>query len=441
MKINNNHIYRKHDDTYYVISANGGGFKLMNKTACFIFEEILKADTLEQAKGSFLAAVPGESRGAAGSDFDAIAKLCDEKYGIFLNSRPATAGKSAEADILQELYKKAGAPSRITKCHVELTDNCNFRCRMCYMGPEIQKKAHRALKPAEFRKIVDLLEKDGLIELTLTGGEPLLNPDIAELLGMLREKNFFSAINTNGSVLNETILKALREVRVCSMEVSVYGFSEEVYERVTGRKEFAKVLENVNKFVAAGLPVRLKYTLQNENMRDVRAFKAYCLEKGLDHSVTRGELMPDITGAQTSGRALSDEETEEMVLAGIVNLPDPKERCDSSGCKLAKSRLTIDSHGNAFPCEIVRLNLGNILGENAWEVVGDRNKRLALVAGIPVDPSPECAACKTKTYCSHRTCPAARYAVQGRVGGRYEPACKQAGLFQRIWVKKNENAE
>jgi len=440
MKLNNKHIYRKHDDTYYVISANGGGFKLQNSIACLIFEEILKADTLAQAKEAFLSVVPQESRTPAGADFDAIARLCNEKYGIFLDSKPATVGKNAEADILRELYKKAGAPSKITKCHIELTDNCNFRCRMCYMGSEIQKTTHHALKAGEFRKILDLLEKDGVIELTLTGGEPFLNPDILEILAMLRGKNFFTVINTNGSVLSEKILKELLEVRVCSMEISVYGFSEEVYERITGRREFAKVLENIKKFTDAGLPLRLKYTLQRDNMQDVRAYKAYCLEKGLNHSVTRGELMPDVAGGRTNGQALSPAETEEMVLAGVIELSEPDEHCEVSICKLAKSRLTIDAHGNAFPCEMVRLNLGNILGADAHDVIGEKNKRLSLVAAIPTEQPAKCLSCKVKSYCAHRACPAERYAVEGRIGGHYEHACRQAELLHSIWEKQHENA-
>jgi len=440
MKINNGYIYRKYDDTYYVISANGGGFKLQNNIACFIFEEILKAETLDQAKGSFLSAVPQESRARAGADFDRIASLCNDKYGIFTDSAPAEKGKAAEADILRELYRKAGAPSRITKCHIELTDNCNFRCRMCYMGSVIQKSAHRALKSAEFKKILDMLEKDGVIELTLTGGEPLLNPDIAEILGMLQGKNFFVAINTNGSFLTESILKALLGVRVCSMEVSIYGFSEEVYERVTGRKEFTKVLDNVGRFVAAGLPVRLKYTLQRDNLQDVRAFKAFCREKGWHQTITRGELMPDIAGGRPSAQAITPEETEELAMAEVLELSAPDEHCEVSICKLAKSRLTIDPHGNAFPCEVVRLNLGNVLGENAQDVIGENNKRLSLVAEIPTEQPSKCLSCKVKSYCSHRACPAERYAVEGRLGGHYEHACRQAELLHRIWVKKNENA-
>lgn len=440
MQLNNNYIYRKYDNAYYIIGANGGGFKLQNNIACFIFEEILRAGTLAQAKDAFLSAIPQESKTPAGADFDTIARLCNEKYGIFLDSSPATIGKNAEADILKELYRKAGTPSRITKCHVELTDNCNFRCRMCYMGSIIQKNTHRALTSGEFRKILDLLEKDGVIELTLTGGEPFLNPNILEILGMLRDKNFFTAINTNGSVLNEKILKALLEMRVCSMEISIYGFSEDTYERVTGRREFAKVLENVKKFTDAGLPLRLKYTLQKDNMQDARAFKAYCLEKGLNHSVTRGELMPDIGGGGTSGQALSAEETEELALAGVLEVSEPDEHCEVSICKLAKSRLTIDAHGNAFPCEMVRLNLGNILGENAHDVIGEKNKRLALVAAIPTEEPVKCLSCKVKSYCAHRACPAERYAVEGRIGGHYEHACRQATLLHKIWEKKHENA-
>lgn len=432
MQLNNSYIHRKVGGTYYVIGADGGGFKLQNAVSCLMFEAMLGAASLQEARGLFTAGFEPGQRGAAGADFDKAAKLFDEKYGLFETSGRKPTGRFVESAILRELYKKAGEPSRVTKCHIELTDRCNFRCAMCYLSPVMGRTAGRNLGAADFARLLGMLEADGLIELTLTGGEPFANPEAPAMLRLLEGRNLFVIVNTNGSILTDELLEALRRVRLGSAEISVYGFSEEEYEEVTGRREFSRVLANAGRLRAAGLPVRLKYTLQQANAGGVRAFKEYCLRNELPHMVTRGELMPDVTGADTRARGLPPEEIEKLCLEGVIKLPEPGEKCDAEGCRPARSRLTIDPSGDVFPCENIRLRLGNLLTGDPAALLGPANTRLAAIAAVPAPEDPACAACGVKDFCSARACPAAMYAVHGRLGGRYEPACRQAALFDKI---------
>ncbi len=432
MQLNNGYIYRKFGDTYYVIGAAGGSFKLQNRVSCLMFEAMLNASSLSEARERFVDGFEPDHRVAAGAGFDKVAWLCNVKYSIFCFSDRKPNRRYVESDIFQELYRKAGEPSRVTQCHIELTDRCNFKCSMCYLMPITRQQGGRALNAADFTRILGLLEADGLIELTLTGGEPFANPEVLEILRILEGRNIFVIVNTNGSILTDELLEALRRIRVGSIEISVYGFSENEYEKVTGRRALARVLANAERLKAAGLPVRLKYTLQQDNAGGVRAFKTYCLRMGMPHVITRGILMPDVTGGCTPARGLPQEEIEKLCLEGVINLPEPSKTCSVVGCRPAKSRLTIDPSGDVFPCENLRLRLGNLLTGNTSELLGPGNRRLAAIAAVPAPEDSACAACQVKMFCSAKACPAAMYAVHGRLAGRYEPACRQAALFDKI---------
>jgi len=82
-----------------------------------------------------------------------------------------------------------------------ITTRCNCRCYFCkvWQKPVIEPTLAQALKT------IDLLNKLGCYSLSITGGEPLLYPHIAEVINYAHEKGFVVQLNTNGSTLAENI--------------------------------------------------------------------------------------------------------------------------------------------------------------------------------------------------------------------------------------------
>jgi cyclic pyranopterin phosphate synthase len=135
-----------------------------------------------------------------------------------------------------KLADRLGRP--LTDLRVSVTDRCNFRCRYC-MPREHFEHGHRYLPRAEILsfeeivRVVGALVPLGLRKVRLTGGEPLLRQDLAELVAMLaRLPGLDVALTTNGSLLKKHA-RALREAGLGRLTVSLDSVSPEVFARMT----------------------------------------------------------------------------------------------------------------------------------------------------------------------------------------------------------------
>lgn len=91
-----------------------------------------------------------------------------------------------------------------------ITGACNYRCRHCFVdGPE---KACHSLSTAEAMEIIDQLAACGVMQVELTGGEPLVRPDFWQLVDRLAERKIHIAqIYTNGALADEAFFAALAQ--------------------------------------------------------------------------------------------------------------------------------------------------------------------------------------------------------------------------------------
>ena len=84
---------------------------------------------------------------------------------------------------------------------------CNLRCSYCDTMWANEKDAPYTLKSTE--ELFEIAQQSGVRNITLTGGEPLLQPDIAELIDALLQADFRVEIETNGAVSLEPVLVKL----------------------------------------------------------------------------------------------------------------------------------------------------------------------------------------------------------------------------------------
>lgn len=126
-----------------------------------------------------------------------------EKNGII---EPCAPGDSIRPE--QE-YKRY--PARyIRTAHWSLTGRCNYRCKHCYMSAPDAK--YGELSHEQIMKMIQELADCGVMNVSLTGGEPLLRSDFLEIVDALLERDIsITQIYSNGALVKEPILKALDE--------------------------------------------------------------------------------------------------------------------------------------------------------------------------------------------------------------------------------------
>src|SRR5262249_26549038 len=132
---------------------------------------------------------------------------------------------------------------------LEVTGSCNFKCRMCLVRyrPTLGRSASISFE--RFRRLMESLPL--VRDVTLQGlGEPLLAPDVFEIVAWASARGVRIGFNTNGSLLTRRAGERLLEAGLDWLYVSVDGARKETYEFVRGQARFEVVERNVRGFVA-----------------------------------------------------------------------------------------------------------------------------------------------------------------------------------------------
>jgi cyclic pyranopterin phosphate synthase len=169
---------------------------------------------------------------------------------------------------------------------ISVTDRCNFRCTYC-MPDKIDTHRYSFLKSREwlaFDEIVRLTKLFvglGVTKIRLTGGEPLLRPNLVELIGKLRAIGGIKdlALTTNGSLLSE-YAHGLKGAGLDRVTVSLDTLDARLFHQMSGDKgDLKKVLEGIKiceelDFASIKINVVLQRGVNDHSVMDlVRYFK------------------------------------------------------------------------------------------------------------------------------------------------------------------------
>lgn len=154
-----------------------------------------------------------------------------------------------------------------------LTHRCNFRCVHCYVLP-VAGPVESELPAADWLALAQEAADAGCFSILLTGGEPLLREDFAEIYLGIRKMGIHVMLFTNASRVDDRVVATLREAPPRLIEVTVYGATPETYRAVTGRPSgHAEAMRGIARLRAAGLPVRLKTVLMAPNRHEFAAIR------------------------------------------------------------------------------------------------------------------------------------------------------------------------
>lgn len=179
----------------------------------------------------------------------------------------------------------------------EITKRCNQRCSFCLnsSGPEHKD----ILSTSECKLIIDQLVELGVFHLVITGGEPFVREDIVSILHYAASKNLIWTVTTNGSALNDELIKELLPLRsnFRSVQVSLHGLSKKTYESygITS-KELSTTKENIQKLVKAGFTTTVICLFNGENSAEVLDVYSWCRDHGV-YGFISSQIKP-------SGRAI-----------------------------------------------------------------------------------------------------------------------------------------
>lgn len=265
----------------------------------------------------------------------------------------------------------------------ELTYRCPLRCAYC-SNPIEHHGPDRELDGATWQRVFAEAEALGVMQLHLTGGEPLLRRDLEELVAHARALGLYTSLITSALTLTRARLEALARAGLDHVQVSVQGLDEAAAMRIAGRSRLSHKLMAARWVRELGLPLTLNVVLHRENIDQVPQLIELARELGAQRVelantqylgwalLNRAALLPSAAQleraraqAQAAREALRGELEVLFVLPDYhAGVPRP---CMQGW---AQRYMVISPHGLVLPC-----HQAHSLPGLRWERAGERPLR------------------------------------------------------------------
>jgi radical SAM protein with 4Fe4S-binding SPASM domain len=151
----------------------------------------------------------------------------------------------------------------------EITNACNLRCRHCYVAAG--EKLEKELDTNEALRLVAELDKIGVTDITISGGEPLLRSDLWQVIEEINSRKVPFMLYTNATLLDEEKIKKLAEYNVKGISLSLNGATAETHNFVQNADTFEKVLWAIKRLNDYGIAVQALFTLMKVNVNEFDA--------------------------------------------------------------------------------------------------------------------------------------------------------------------------
>jgi len=169
----------------------------------------------------------------------------------------------------------------------EITRQCNCRCYFCHNQNTFAKKgrlAEKDLSTEQIKYIINQVSSAKVPKIRLTGGEPLIRPDITELIKYAKSKGLQVRLNTNGTLINKEIAKILKKY-VDMVLISVLTINEEENDSIVVLKGgFKKKLEAIKNLIGAKPDFLWSCTIvTNKNIEELEKIADFVYSIGFDY--------------------------------------------------------------------------------------------------------------------------------------------------------------
>ncbi len=331
----------------------------------------------------------------------------------------------------------------------EFTFRCNLRCAHCYCNLPLndQDAIEKELTTEEVFDIFDQIAEAGCLWLLLTGGEPLVRKDFLEIYTYAKKKGFLISLYTNGTLITPEMADYLIQWPPYEMEITLYGATEETYERITGIPgSFKRCQIGIDLLLGRKLPLKLKTMVMNLNCDDLWKIKEYAERLGVEFRFD-SELNPRLDGSNNfNNLRLSPEEVLKLDLDDekrtktwrdiCARLIRPFQSDKLYLCGAGVSSFHIDPYGQMSVCMLSRFqsyDLHLYSFKEVWDGYIPEHLTLKAQGDYP------CGQCELISLCGR--CPGWAWLENGDLEAPVEYLCQIAHLRAAAFNTKHKEVK
>ncbi len=331
---------------------------------------------------------------------------------------------------------------------IELTSECNERCKHCYIPSKI-KQRHSTITYEKLCAVIDEFAEAGGKSVLFTGGEILIYKKLLDIIEHAHKKGLWIALFFNGIALKEEHIVKFKEVGVNDIQISLYSVNTEIHDSITKVKgSCERTKKTIERLVDSGLPVRIACSVLKDNKSALCDLLDYTtslnIHLGLDFNIIPLE---DKTSSNLNFR-LSPEEIESCLIALAKHNPDFTKKfllrlnraneddesyenfLDGSVCGAARDMLYITADGELALCPGWTIDGGNLSTGLSLKEFWKDNELLNEVRSKKERSFPKCIKCEALNYCVR--CYARNYLETGSYSTPPEFACQYAFIAKKV---------
>jgi AdoMet-dependent heme synthase len=308
----------------------------------------------------------------------------------------------------------------------EVTGACNLRCIHCHA---VSGQADpNELTTDEGKKLIDMLAATNEFRtLIYTGGEPLVRPDIFELLRHSQQAGLANIIATNGTLIDEEMAFKLKDHGVVCNAISIDAADRQTHDAIRNKPgAFDLALRAIEATKKAGILLQINTTAMEYNMPHLPELIDFADDCGAGImlmyqlvAVGRGEKIEKATLKKSANKYLSELISEKQKTAKTIIEPvagpqywpyllEKNGIRDGKllqlagnffhGCAAGRGFVYVKANGDVWPCPFVEVNAGNIRDKSFQEIYADApvfqqlRQRETLLKGV-------CGDCNYKKIC------------------------------------------
>ena len=249
----------------------------------------------------------------------------------------------------------------------ELTNACNLKCVHCRACP-VEQRSPDELSAEEALALVDRIAAYSNPVLVLSGGEPLVRPDVLDIAAYGASKGLKPALATNGTLVTPEVAAGIRDSGIRRVSVSIDGATAErhdAFRRVAGA--FDSAWRGVENIKAAGVPFQINTTVAGHNLDELPEILRLAVERGAA-ALHIFLLVPTGCGKEIADEEMIAPEEYERVLNWLYDQSRSapiglKATCAPHYFRIMRQRMNEESAGTASePSEFEAMTKGCLAG-------------------------------------------------------------------------------
>ena len=290
----------------------------------------------------------------------------------------------------------------------ELTYDCPLHCPYCSNPLNLGDYRGEELTTAEWQRVFTEARELGVLQLHLSGGEPLQRRDLVEIVASARDLGLYTNLITSSLGLSSRRAEQLKDAGLDHVQISIQADEPDLSNRIAGTPSYRKKIEAARMVKELNFPLTLNVVLHRHNIDRVGGMLNLAEELGADRIElantqyygwawrNRAALLPSRTQLEEAEKVVrAARQRLEGTLEIIYVIPDyyskyPKPCMGGWG----RRQLTVTPNGNALPCPAAHtLDLPRAsVREHSLEWVWDESPLFQRFRGTDWMPDP-CRSC------------------------------------------------